>query len=343
MEPGLIGGGPAKLIPTGAEPGSVKIGITGAAGFIGGALVPHLAARGHELVLVDNGTGPLRVEHSRWPVPKLDFASPDGLRLLSDCDVVLHLGAVSGVMACAEDPVGSARVNVEGTRRLADACAAEETPLAFASSLAVVGAPESLPVTERTPPRPTHEYARQKAAGEAIVATSGAKGPAPTAVLRMSNVYGTYVVDGRTIAKGNVLNVFVRQAAEGVLRVNAPGTQRRDFIHIDDVIAHWERAVEYLAGRGHRPESVTFNVASGESFSVLEVAGKVSRAWASTRPGEPSLEIRVVPNPREGIELVDPEFTVSRAWTEERLRLACSRHVDEVVDGLVRAATRRGG
>jgi UDP-glucose 4-epimerase len=321
----------------------VKIGVTGAAGFIGGALVPHLAARGHDLVLVDNGTGPLRVEHARWPVPRIDFTSPEGVRRLSECDVVLHLGAVSGVMACAQDPAGTARVNVEGTAKIVEACAHRGTPLAFASSLAVVGAPEALPVTERTPARPTHEYARQKAAGEKIVTEAGERGPAPSAVLRMSNVYGTYAVVGQTIAKGNVLNLFVRQAADGVLRVNAPGTQRRDFVHIDDVVAHWETIVGFLAERRGHPGSFTFNVASGESYSVLDIAGKVARAWAAAHPAAPALEIRVVPNPREGIELVDPEFSVSRTWTEERLALGCTRQVDEVVDGLVRAATHGGG
>lgn len=312
----------------------MRVGVTGGAGFIAGALVPHLAARGHDLVLIDNHSGPLWVEHAAWPVTVADFAGSDGLDQLGRCDIVLHLGAVSGVMACAKDPVGSARINVDGTRRLAERCADAGIPIAFASSFAVVGAPERLPVTESTPPRPTHEYARQKAAGEEIVLGVGSS--VPTAVLRMSNLYGTYRVYGGTVAKGNVISLFVEQAVRGVLTVNAPGTQRRDFIHIDDVIAHWEAVVEYLRDSATRPSGVRFNVASGEAYSVLEIAERVRSAWGAAHPDAGPVEVRVVPNPREGIELVESEFAVDRSRTEEQLGVHISRRVDAVLRDLVR-------
>jgi len=156
-----------------------RVGVTGSSGFIGGALVPRLAAEGYSLELVDNHTGPLRVDYAQWPVTELDFAGPEALQRLGRCDVVLHLGAVSGVMACAEDPSGSARVNIAGTQRLVDECRARKIPVVFASSFAVVGHPEHLPVTEDTPARPTHEYARQKATG-----SRSCSGPTPGAPLR---------------------------------------------------------------------------------------------------------------------------------------------------------------
>ncbi len=238
-------------------------------------------------------------------------------------------------MACAEDPAGTSRVNVAGTRRLVDACSARGIPIAFASSLAVVGAPEHLPATEETPARPTHEYARQKARGEEMVRELGRSGKASGAVLRMSNVYGGYLVRGRRIAKGNVLELFCRQATEGRLTVNAPGTQRRDFIHIEDVIAHWEATTRFLLAHRSDGGGRTFNVASGQSFSVLEIADKVANRWAVLRPSAPRLRIEVVPNPRQGVELVEPEFAVSRAVTERTLGLACRHSVDGTLDELL--------
>jgi UDP-glucose 4-epimerase len=317
-----------------------KVGVTGATGFIGGALLPRLAHAGFELVPVDDGSGPIQVVHAEWPVQARDLASDDALRLLTACDVVVHLGAVSGVMACAKDPVNTARVNVEGTRRLVTTCAERGVPVAFASSLAVVGAPERLPVTEETPARPTHEYARQKAAGEDIVASLGRSGRASTAVVRMSNVYGGYVSGGRAIAKGNVLQVFARQASQGRLTVNAPGTQRRDFIHIEDVLAHWEAVVHYLAQPPKPSRAWTFNVASGESFSVLEIAGKVAERWGRLHPGTTTVRIDTVPNPREGVELVEPEFAVSRQRTQSELGVVCAHSVEDTLDELLAAAGR---
>jgi UDP-glucose 4-epimerase len=318
--------------------GVTRVGVTGATGFIGGALLPLLASRGLDLVPVDDGSGPLRIERAEWPVQARDFTADDALRRLLDCDVVLHLAAVSGVMACANDPVGSARVNVEGTRRLVAACLAHGVPVAFASSFAVVGAPERLPVTEETPARPTHEYARQKAAGERIVAELAESGSAASAILRMSNVYGGYLAGGRTITKGNVLQVFARQAPSGRLTVNAPGTQRRDFIHLEDVLAHWASVVPYLVAQKPPFRPITLDVASGQSFSVLEIADKVARRWGRMHPEAAPVRIDVVPNPREGIELVEPEFSVSRTVTERVLGVACHRTVDGTLDELLSPA-----
>jgi nucleoside-diphosphate-sugar epimerase len=311
-----------------------KVGVTGASGFIGGALIPLLSADGHDLVLVDDHSGPLRVEYAAWPVQELDFSGPESLRLLSDCDVVLHLGAVSGVMACANDPAGSGRVNIGGTRRLTEMTRARAIPIVFASSFAVVGHPAVLPVTEDTPARPTHEYARQKAEGEAITFGADAGRTAPAVVIRMSNVYGSYMANDRSVGKGNVITLFSRQALEGRLTVNAPGTQRRNFIHIQDVLAHWRATVRFV--REHpAPATYMFNSAGDEAYSVLEVADKFVRIWKEVRPGAADLRVDVVPNPRASVELIDPEFSVARERTARTLGLGLTHRVDDTIRELL--------
>jgi UDP-glucose 4-epimerase len=320
-----------------------KVGVTGATGFIGGALVPRLAADRHELVLIDDLSGPIRVRHDRWPADRSDFADASTLSRLEECDVVLHLAAVSGVVACADDPTGSARVNVAGTERLAAWCRSEGIPLAFASSFAVVGIPERLPITEETPARPTHEYARQKAAGEELIRGASGRDGVPTAVLRMSNVYGVYRAGDQLVAKGNVINAFAGQARTGVLLVNAPGTQRRDFIHLDDVLDHWAAAANWLADTRRRPDSVTVNVASGETATMLEISMRVARAWRATHPVAPDLQVRIVPNPRGSIELLQPEFAVDRSATERLLGVRCRRNLDEAIPDVLRTLGSSGG
>lgn len=313
-----------------------SVGVTGATGFIAGALVPRLGLAGHDLRLVDDRSGPVRVEHREWPVPNLAFSSEDALKLFADCDLVLHLGAVSGVMPCANDPIGTARVNIDGTRRLYTMCRERKISVAFASSFAVVGAPERLPVREDTPARPTHEYARQKSEGERLTNELAGAGGVRSAILRQSNVYGGYITDGRRVSKPNVLELFARQAREGRLLVNAPGTQRRDFVHIDDVVAHWEATARFLLRPNMPPSTTTFNVASGESLSILDLASRVAQAYPRAVPGASPPKIEVVPNPRAGVELVEPGFSVDRSRTDRELGVRCQRRLEDELPLILR-------
>ena len=311
-----------------------KLGLTGAAGFIGGRVALLARDQGWELFGIDDFTGPVSGPIEGIPVQRGSYFSAEALRELGTCDVVLHLAAVSGVVTCAQDPAGSQEVNIRGFQRLADRCEAREIPIAFASSLAVVGSPGQLPITERTPPGPTHEYARQKAAGEEIVRRLRDRGVTAVAV-RMSNVYGGYRTGNRMVAKGNVLNAFSRQAAGGILRVNAPGTQRRDFIHLEDVAQAWLRLADRLRQRAAF-ELPTLLFARGRTYSILEVARLVAETYGRVAPEKPALRVDVVTNPRGAIELLDEEFEVDPRETWRMLGVAPRHDVPTDLPGLLR-------
>lgn len=299
----------ARLPPT-----MPTLALTGADGYVGGAVRLRAKSEGWTVVGVDDGSGPVCPPVPTEGVVRCDFASPEGLSALKGADVVLHLAAVSGVMACANDPEGTRRVNVDGTRRLLAFCRAERMPIAFASSLAAVGSPARLPVSEETPVRPTHEYARQKADGEEAIRTARLAGLRAIAV-RMSNVYGSYRRGGRTVAKGNLLNAYARQVPEGRLVVNAPGTQRRDFLHLDDAVSGWIALAHQLA-EGRLPPLPVGLFARGTTYSVLEIAELTRRACAARSPPLPVPKVEIVPNPRGAIELLDEAFETDprRTW-----------------------------
>ncbi|MGI0053054.1 MAG: NAD-dependent epimerase/dehydratase family protein [Thermoplasmata archaeon] len=278
---------------------SVKVGLTGAGGFIGRLLAERLAERNHELVLVDP------VRHPARDTLAVDYASPEGLAALADCEVVVHLAAISGILSCARDPVGARRTNISGLCALADELQSRQTPLLFASSFSVVGSPTVLPIFEDAPFSPLNEYARQKTAGEMVVRSLGPAGR----VLRMSNIYGTYPLNDRTYRKGNVLSLFVEQARAGRLRINAPGTQARDFLHVEDAVRHWIAAAE-RAGRGEDP-GATYHLASGEVWSVRGLAEELQKLLPARVPEE------VVANPREESLLSD--FRIDTRSTRRRL------------------------
>jgi hypothetical protein len=68
------------------------------------------------------------------------------------------------------------------------------------------------------------------------------------------------------------------------------------------------------------------------------VADKFVRIWKELHLGEPGLRVEVVPNPRAAVELIDPEFSVSREQTARILQLPIGHRVDDTIRELLRAA-----
>lgn len=192
-------------------------------------------------------------------------------------DTVIHLAAVSGGEACEADPGEAARTNLLGTHHVAT----NAPRIVFAST---VGATH-----------PTNVYTETKRAAEAIVKDVSSD----YLICRLSNLYG--FVDGAE--KDVVLNRFVRRAKAGKpLRIHEPGTQTRDFIHVEDVARH-------LADAAASTQTGQRVVGSGESFPVSYLAG-----WIGAYAG---VDVECVPNPRpgsvrsiEGLDGVDTTHSV---------------------------------
>jgi UDP-glucose 4-epimerase len=92
-------------------------------------------------------------------------------------------------------------------------------------------------------------------------------------VLRYFSVYGPR--QPQTGAYALVLGIFLNRRAEGqVLEIHGDGKQRRDFVHVRDVVAANILAYEQAQREGVRGE--VFNVGSGESLSVKELADLIS-------------------------------------------------------------------
>jgi UDP-glucose 4-epimerase len=144
-----------------------RIVVTGADGFVGGALVPYLRARGHEVQALARNAAP-----GVLAIGNLTEFS-DWARVLQGASIVVHLAARAHVMKeTAPDPDAEfSRINVEATRRLA--LASRESGvrrLVFLSSIGVNGTSTGVePFREADAPRPTEPYARSKWAAEQIL------------------------------------------------------------------------------------------------------------------------------------------------------------------------------
>jgi nucleoside-diphosphate-sugar epimerase len=297
------------------------IAVTGAAGFIGSRVVADLR-RAHpdwELTALDNFyLGEVR-EIEGVSVDHVDIRHRDALEAtIGDADVVLHLAAISGVDDCDAHPDLAYEVNVVGTSHVAYTCAKTGAGLAFPFSMAVLGDPETFPITTTLPRDPLNWYGETKVLGERTIETLAAD-TFPATQFMISNLYGQHQLNDRTVSKNTVINFFVDRARAGErLTVYAPGSQARNFVHVKDVATAFRQAAERLLKRreGGDTGAQAYTVASDEAPSIQAVAETVQQVARETH--DIDVPVEIVENPRSGETLVE-EFTVDTTAIEKAL------------------------
>jgi len=259
----------------------VRVLLTGATGFIGGALAERMAARGDRVrALVRPASaadGLRRLGAEVVPGDLGDRASLDAA--VDGCEAVIHVaGAVKALRA--RDFL---RVNGEGTRRVAEACAAA-TPrpvLLYVSSLAAAGpAPDGRPRTEEDPPAPVSRYGESKLAGERAVRE---RAPALEAsIVRPPVVYGP--------RDRELMPALLRMARLGLAPRLGLAERRLSTVHVADLC---DGILAVLArGRrvGRSGTAGTYFLDDGAVHGWEEIARAAGDAWGA--------RVRLVPLPR---------------------------------------------
>jgi UDP-glucose 4-epimerase len=129
-----------------------------------------------------------------------------------------------------------------------------------------------------------------------------------------------------------VINIFVERALKGKdLTVHEPGTQSRDFIHVKDVARAYEHSIDQLLEGSDGAQTIP--IASGEEYSILELAELVQRIAEEERGDAPNVEL--VENPREN-EAVSGDFTVDTSDAREKIGFEANHSVEEFVREMMR-------
>lgn len=252
----------------------MKVLVTGGAGFIGSNLVFALISAGHGVLVVDDlSTGRIenidpRAEFRRMDI--LDAALPDMVDAYAP-EMVVHLAAQASVPASIKDPERDRRVNVDGTRAVARAAGqAGARRMISASSAAVYGEPETLPLPESASKRPQSPYGESKLAAEAALAAELTGTATDFASFRFANVYGPRQ---DAAGEGGVVAIFcdrLRRQERPV--IFGDGRQTRDFIYVGDVVnailCAFESATP-LADPG--PDGAAYNISTGARTSVTQL------------------------------------------------------------------------
>lgn len=210
--------------------------ITGGADFIGSHLVEELVQTAEEVRVLDDHSADRR---ERLPdevqLYEEDIRDDDLVaEAMSGVDHIFHLAAQVSVDRSVEDPTASHATNVGGTLAVLEAARMVGARVIMASSAAVYGEAETVPVAEDSRKDPRSPYGLEKLTADRYARRYHELYGLETVVLRYFNVYGPRQSGGQY--SGDI-DTFVRQAFSGEpLTVHGDGKQTRDFVHIADVV-----------------------------------------------------------------------------------------------------------
>lgn len=266
-----------------------KVMVTGGAGYIGSHVVKELAARGHEVLVLDNLSKgfPEAVVAGELVVGDTgDMALVS--RLIAEHDVrsVMHFAALTIVPESVSDPLLYYRNNTANTRNLVECCVEGGVEhFIFSSTAAVYGMPEDGVCREDTLLNPINPYGTSKLMSEWMLRDVCAVTPMRHVTLRYFNVAGSDP-EGRIGQSTPEATLLIKVACEvatgkreklsifGTDYPTSDGTGIRDYIHVTDLADAHIRALDHLTAGG---ESATLNCGYGRGYSVRQVVDAVSR------------------------------------------------------------------
>ncbi|MGV3464788.1 MAG: NAD-dependent epimerase/dehydratase family protein, partial [Heyndrickxia sp.] len=255
----------------------MKVLVTGGAGFIGSFIVEELVNKGHEAIVVDNlSTGKFINLSSKIPFYNMDINSPsiEQVFRIHHPEVVIHQAAQISVDFSNYYPFEDGNINILGTINLLQLCIKYSvSKIIFASSAAVYGPTEEMPIEETSATNPISFYGLSKYTAEHYIKLFHAQYGLNYTILRYSNVYG---MRQNQEGEAGVISKFVnRMIHNQPFTVYGDGNQTRDFIFVRDVAKANIKAISL-------GDNMTLNISTGKSISVNQVIDELKKH--STQP-----------------------------------------------------------
>lgn len=273
----------------------MRVLVTGVAGFIGMHCAERLAARGHEVIGLDNLNSyyPVALKEARLArlsgrvrVERLDIAEAEALNQLvaeTKPERVLHLAAQAGVRYSMENPAAYIQSNLVGFANLLEACRSDPPQhLVYASSSSVYGANRKLPWSESDDvDSPISLYAATKRSNELMAHVYSHLFGIPTTGLRYFTVYGPWgrpdmspVLFAQAIMQGKPIRMFNY------------GNMQRDFTYIDDVAEGTLKVLEHVPSG--TPPWALFNIGNHQPVALPDYISALETALGRKAVIEPA-------------------------------------------------------
>jgi len=242
--------------------------VTGAAGFIGGAISRRLIAEGHGVVSIDN----LSTGYEECVPPGVDLYIDDVANPLiyakipqHKYDAIFHIAGQSSGEISFDDPIYDIRTNAESTLLLLKFALTNGCErFIFAGTVSVYGNKTDHPVSEKEGCYPESFYGVAKLASEHYMRIYQQYGINSTS-LRLFNVYGPGQ-NLKNLRQGMVSIYLAQILVKGSIHIMGSADRYRDFVYIDDVVEAFIRCLNSSKSWGK-----SINVGYGKRTTVEEV------------------------------------------------------------------------
>jgi len=298
-----------------------KILVTGGCGYIGSHTIVDLVATGFDVICVDNNVrssprileGVEKITGKKIKNYKVDLCNYDDTCAIfqenENIVGIIHFAAYKAVGESVEQPLMYFENNLVSLINLLKVAQEFQVPhFVFSSSCTVYGNPDSIPVTELTPPKPAESpYGYTKQMGEQII-NEFCKSATRTKsiLLRYFNPVGAHpsvLIGEMPLGKPANLVPAITQTAIGKLPMmtvfgddypTRDGSCIRDFIHVSDIAHAHTLALQYMIDKKNLKPAEVYNLGTGNGVTVLEaikafekVSGvKLNYQIGPRRPGD---------------------------------------------------------
>ena len=282
---------------------TMRILVTGGAGFIGSHLIDRLMADGHEVICLDNFyTGHKRnilkwLDHPYFELIRHDITEP--IRL--EADQVYHLACPASPVHYQYNPVKTIKTNVLGTLNMLGLAKRVKARFLLASTSEVYGDPEVHPQSEDyrgnvNPIGPRSCYDEGKRVAETLAFDYHRQNDVEIRVARIFNTYGSRMLEN----DGRVVSNFVVQSLKGQpLTVYGQGSQTRSFCYVSDL-------VEGLMRLMNSDHTGPINLGNPDEYTILQLAQAVQKMV------NPDAEIIFKPLPQDDPQRRRPNITKAK-------------------------------
>jgi len=289
----------------------MKVIVTGGCGFIGSHLVDELVKKNYEVHVIDDLSA---VSNEKFYFnPKANYYKISIIekkkigKVFEGAKYVFHLAAESRIQTAIENPEYAYRINVLGTLCVLELCKEYKIErIVLSSTSSVYGMTERLPIKEDDNLDCLNPYSLSKYFSEHLCKQYSEY--FDVAILRYFNVFGD-----RSPVKGQyapVIGIFLDQYLNNKpLTIVGDGEQRRDFIHVSEVVSANIKSAESTK----KFKGEIFNVGSGVNYSIKEIASFISKETVHIpqRPGEARNTLANVEKIKETLEFIPLDSLMS--------------------------------